>query len=268
MLAFNSVGQSEVKTNNQTIENTSGSRINFIATGGIYVMGHLQDSHNSNTQYPERGSYGGGSTDNLARWNWTGSSVDGTLNLYYINSSPPYDLGDGEILYFIELNINNSNGKVVSMSAAVDPVWAYNGPTNIIPSRYAQDGRTYRLRKNMNGIPMTMAAAKAEGTSAIADYFSAFKEAPEYEEEITQAIKNADKDIVTHALSQTPGQTQILLDPMSPILETILELAQHDEGSKEISDIVLNYLNIGNTQLNRKGPAGILIPSIRWKNTL
>ena len=62
------------------------------------------------------------------------------------------------------------------------------------------------------------------------------------------------------------NKTIILVDPVSTILQEIQSMrVTYDEFN--VTDIIRNYLTIGNTHINRKGPTGVLIPSVRWKHT-
>ena len=60
--------------------------------------------------------------------------VSGTGLMYisqrYIQASPPYDLGDGEVGGFI-FGVVDSLGKIETLLLAQDPPWGLNGPTNI-----------------------------------------------------------------------------------------------------------------------------------------
>ena len=112
---------------------------------------------------------------------------------------------------------------------------------------------------------MTLAESRAAGGQALKEYLAAYRSAPDIEEEITMATKNADMNIVNHVFGDTPGETSVMLDPVSPFVRDLFDMQQHDEGYKEAKYVIKNYMKMGNTQLKRKGPAGILIPSAKWK---
>ena len=271
-LGANSVGQSEVKTTYQQVSLTQ----EFTATGGVYTIGHsIQGDDGIGSNWDDYNMlHRRHSTDTpsfLSRWYW--QAVDPLDNddarLYYINSSPPYDLGDGDIPLFAYALINNGTSEIEQMNIAPDPVWAYNGPTNVVPCRYdRKTGKTYRQVKDMSAHPLTFDQAKTAGVSAVKDYCVAFDAADWVEEEITQSIKNADQDLIPNPwIGNRPdffaGKTVVLLDPVADSLWKLMEFMEHKEA--DLSEMVRNYFTIGNTTLPRKGPKGLMIVSANWR---
>ena len=256
-LAPDSVGQSEVKTTYQEVEGDS----NFTATGGIYVIGHRIDGTTS-SPYCLLTIENRNNNNLLSRYRWEASTGGGqTLRLYYINASPPYDLGDGEIPLFVYALIKNGTGEVINTNLAPDPIWAYNGPTNWAP--HAKGNKM--MVKDMTGISDTFATAKATGGQALADYTHQLREAPLVEIEITQEIKNADMDIISDPWGENiPGHTIVMLDPVS---DFVLDLAELYTSGEKLGEIVRDYATIGNNPLPRKGPAALMMSSCRWKQT-
>lgn len=64
----------------------------------------------------------------------------------YVTSSPPYDMGDGEVAGFLYVLVDGT-GKVVSHYFADDPPWAYNGPTYTWADYYdPETKKKYRLK--------------------------------------------------------------------------------------------------------------------------
>ena len=104
MLGADSVGQSEIKTTFQQINNGAY----FTATGGLYVIGNLMQATSTSHCRMEAGV---SDTNFVARWRWTTGGGATVTRLYYINSSPPYDLGDGEIPLFVFAVVDNATGR-------------------------------------------------------------------------------------------------------------------------------------------------------------
>jgi hypothetical protein len=68
----------------------------------------------------------------------------------YVTSSPPYDIGDGEVGAFLFALVDPA-GKIVSHYFADDPPWAYNGPTNTWADYYdPETKKKYRLKNKAN----------------------------------------------------------------------------------------------------------------------
>ena len=268
----NAVGQSEIKAVAQAL---TQQFLQFTATGGVYTLGFkMQERSGNDREFIPRRVGNTDSSSEFSEWVFSApntSNNNGTIQ--YINSSPPYDLGDGEIPLFIYGTVDNSTGELEGLSVSPDPTWAYNGPTNIVPTHYAEDGRIYRLRRDMSSHPRTLAQAKALGEREFVEYLDAFAVANEYEEEITQEIKNADMELA-YAPWRTGnpgiiGKTVVLFDPVSPVVLRLSELfIHHDDEENPIGEIIKSYIKIGNTQLNRKGPSSLLIPSVKWKHTV
>lgn len=192
-------------------------------------------------------------------YNPTGSAVTIDLDENYITTSPPWDLGDGEVNGFVYLVIDDTTGEVVGTSIGFDPVWAYNGPTNIIPTFIDADGRKYATRKVLT--PEIRALPFMERAAAI-------RELKEETYEITQALKNADMDLIPHPFTgmDMTGRTVVLLDPMC---DCVADLAELFKAGEPVRDGILKkgLLVVGNENIGRSGPGKILIPSVRWKRT-
>ncbi len=280
-LGANSVGQSEVKTTYQTITGTFGIT-NFEATGGDYVIGHTCQTENSDRHILVRGvdtahSYGD-NTGHNHRWykdnEGTGTSRD-EFRLHYINTSPPYDMGDGDIPLFAYAVVDNATKDIEMMSISPDPIWLYNGPTNCRADRKEKirnhkgeiiGVRHLRKRRDMSGHPLTLEQAKAAGRAEYKAYMRAFRNAATIYEEITPAMKHADMDLVPHPFlgNDLSGKTPIMLDPVADDLRDLLEFRDHDVGGGD-SQIVRDYFKIGNQALPRVGPTGLMIVSASWK---
>ena len=58
------------------------------------------------------------------------------------------------------------------------------------------------------------------------------------------------------------GKTVVLLDPVSPLMTRLLGL--HDSG-ESVTDLVRDWMSIGNTALARSGPPGVMIVNATLK---
>jgi len=264
MLGANSVGQSEVETNYQQLSGTQ----DFTATGAAFCMGHTMDRGASGANVLYRQASTGSNTVYNAFWYFSsagGGDYD-DVRLYYVESSPPYDLGDGEIPLFVYALVKNGTGEVVRTNMAPDPIWAYNGPTDISNNPIYKNGKKYLVRKDLSAIG-TLEQAKVIGPGAVKDWLQASREVDDIHIELTQAIKNADMDLIPHPWGDevVPGHSIIMLDPMSDFVRDLHDLHKQSE---RCTDIVKNYINIGNSHITgRKGPKGLMMVSASWKNT-
>ena len=180
----------------------------------------------------------------------------------YIQASPPYDLGDGEIEQFV-FALVNSTGKVVSAYAAPEAPWHNNGPTDIRADYYTPEGRGYRRIKQFFTEHGSVKAALAQGLSReqVADLIH---NSPLVDIEITQAIKNADMGLIPHPFGTVPvGHTVVLLDPVSLLMG---QLACLCEGGESICELLHSGdLIVTNTEVNRVRPQGVLTTTCRFR---
>lgn len=204
-----------------------------------------------------------------------GNGVTNYARCYYISSSPPYNLGDGQIPLFIYAVIDKTAGKILQAQATIDPHWAYNGPTNIVPDRYGKDGKIFQFKREVEiEIPdyraqLINAKTPLSIREKILDRLNTDKLV---EVEITQAMKNADMNLFPHPFNNIPSNSEVvLIDPVSPILEKMLgehNMARKDPAVESITRYFTDgHMKIGNTDLARKKPAGLMCVSVDWKNT-
>lgn len=182
----------------------------------------------------------------------TGTTASDTIEAQqrYVTSSPPFDLGDGEAGGFVFLLLNAS-GDVVAHYAADVPPWGYNGPTNIRADKINPDtGKKYR--KMM--MPRTIEEIR---DGALIEY--------QYQE-ITQAIKNADMDLLPHPFGAVPpGHKVVMLDPMDEKLRNLIEY--QNAGGEFSSALINGKIYTEDENLNRKGPRGIKITPLKFKRS-
>jgi len=165
-------------------------------------------------------------------------SVD--VDITYISSSPPYNLGDGEIPIFVFILLDEYNAPK-GVITDVTPPWVYNGPTIARPDFY-QNGVGFRQEKTIN-----------EDTGEIETSII----------EITQDVKNADMNIIPHPFVAKDSDKVLLLDPVSTI-----ELLEIKNTGEKISHLIFgDYLRLDNTPISRAAPNGVTPTKFKWKNT-
>lgn len=166
----------------------------------------------------------------------------------YINSSPPFDIGDGEIPFFIYLSLNGNN--VDSTYAADVPPWAYNGPTRI----------TGKLTKKLNKETGNFEYKKIQKRKR---FNRKSRKVISEEIEVGNDIKNADMDLIPHPFSGTAGKKIIILDPCST-----LELKELHECGENVAELIIeNYISFDNVELKRKAPNGVMPVAWKWKRS-
>jgi hypothetical protein len=188
-----------------------------------------------------------------ATHNWSGTEGR-TLTAYqrYVQSSPPYDLGNGDIPVFVFALVDKGSGKIIGSYVAEDPPWANNGPTDIRPDYIDATGRKYKIDRS--GVRAALRKALEEGTSAVNIQAQAV--------EITQALKQADMPIFPHPFPDIDPATQeaVLLDPVGDKAELLHNLLLAGEDISQL----LKHIRLGD-QLDAIAPPGVVIR--RWELT-
>jgi len=263
-IAASAVGQGELKVSTETDSNSTGNHVTITVANAEYAFSAMyKNSYGSSVralkvvtsmdnesvvEYSDSTSY-------LRSLILVAASGVGTAyhRVRYVTASPPYDLGDGEIPLFI-FALMDKSGNVVAMQVCQEPPWAHNGPTTIKPDFYDRRGVGHQLQIMVPDDP-----------NDINGMISALDN-PEYRVvEIDQSVKNADMDLIPHPFldNDLNMYTPVLLDPVSPITEKLALMYENDIDVNEV--IHRGYITVGNTHLQRKGPRGLLIPSIKWR---
>ena len=193
--------------------------------------------------------------------NWSGyvaraflrkTTGGGTINMQqrYIASSPPFNLGDGEVAGFFFAEVNPA-GEILNTYIADVPPWAYNGPTNIRADHQCPvTGKKYRtVRKRMS-------------VQEIMDGVPSKQEL----EEITDSIKNADMSIIPHPfLNPASDSTIVLIDPMDDKVARLLEHIDIGGMGDFTSCVETGKLLIDNNCINRCAPSGVSVHKLKYK---
>lgn len=180
-----------------------------------------------------------------------------TARQRYVQASPPYDLGDGEVAGFIFALIENGTGEAVAMYQAPEPPWALNGPTNITPDFIDSRGRKFKLIRESNAKlseiirdptkQQEIINADRDGVRPIINTI-----------EITPAFKNSDINLIPHPFlgNDLTGKTIVMLDPLSGFMERVMQLQENGETPLDVM-FGAGFVKIDNVALTRGGPPGV-----------
>lgn len=165
----------------------------------------------------------------------------------YVTSSPPFDLGDGEVGGFFFAMVNNA-GEIISTYIADVPPWGYNGPTNICASHKCPvTGKKFRRVMKKRSFEEIMDGAPIQYKM----------------EEITHKIKNADMGLIPHPFGDVPeGHHVVLLDPMDDKIRRIIE---YQNAGGDFGD-GLSKITVGD-ECKRKCPKGVHVHKLKYKFT-
>lgn len=254
-----SVGQGDLKTGIGSVSVTNASSLLVLPGGqyGFYPQISLSGSGGAAssfgvTIYPTSS----GSITNFSATSYihinalqTGFPATGTATQRYVTSSPPYNMGDGEVGGFIFALVNNA-GDVVASYAADTPPWAYNGPTDICATHKCKiTGKKFNNKLKQRNLDEIMSGAPVS-----------------YEmQEITNELKNRDMALIPHPFGQVPtGHRVILLDPMSDKVSRMIEY--QNAGGNELSEaLTKGYIKIDNDTIKRSCPKSVIPCKFKWK---
>lgn len=167
----------------------------------------------------------------------------------YVTSSPPFDLGEGEVAGFFFAVVNES-GDIISTYLADVPPWAYNGPTDIKATyKCSVTGKKFKEVPKKRSLEQIMDGAPVELKL----------------EEITHALKNKDMGLIPHPFGDLPsGHHVVLLDTMDDKIRRLCDF-QNAGGSEEIMDYIKNgKFEIGDS-CKRKCPNGVHSHKLKYK---
>lgn len=225
--------------------------------------------------------------DGDTMWFGAGNTAAGTIGLYnnaggigsssfyrderYINASPPYDLGDGEIPLFIFAMIE-PNSKIKSIEVAPDPTWAYHGETCIIPHRIdRKTGKKYRTVKACKSTGNFIKDERKANPKLWLDVLSERDAIIDREIEITTDFKNSDIDTHPHPwVYNSPdffnGSTIVMLNPYGKPMEKLRQIYEAG-GSREVMNLIMEgYVNISGSTLAGVTPEGVSLHDFGFKN--
>jgi hypothetical protein len=234
----------QVQTNANSLANPG---FNFTLTNGIFMLGYETRTLTAGGDYRFRvgvdydlAGEAVYTSTSLLTYAWMGivNTVGGPWTLefthQYINASPPYDLGNGEVAAFI-MACQRPDGSVERVSVCVDPPWA-----NLLGHKMVTkaDGKTYYRRRVGRVIE---------------------------EMEVTPQSKNCGMDLHPHPWPGgiKPGHRAIIIDPVSQFADD-LRLLQAEGVS--IGELLINGdIEIGDDLAGVGSPSAVSPVRARWR---
>ena len=271
MIANSNVSQSKLKSTTGDVATTSGTGAVLTLPGGEYgFYPNLFAGTGGVTSYwgwdatnalgKEAGSVLGVTPIAAIYLSSSSAGTSAAARQRYVQASPPYNLGDGDVPLFVFAMIDNATGNVIATYAAADPPWANNGPTDIRAVAIDEQGRLFKLER-----PKINRAALADPSTRASELAKLYAK-PQLVE-ITQAVKQADMTLIPHPFqgNDLTGKTVVLMDPVSPFCEWFLSL--QESGEPAASLLHEDYVRLDNVPLSRASPPGVVAVAARWRLT-
>lgn len=261
-IANGAVGQSELKT---TTGSVSGSGNQTLPGGSYCFLPAVGGSNGSDT--PQLIGHvllqPGESLSQAVRVapSRDRSDLVASATVRYIQSSPPYDHGDGVVQGY-EYAALDANGRVVSMYLAEDPPWYGNTQhTPMAQWRDPKTGKEYQRTRKLKCCKRDV----DEGRISMAEFIERAGECEDVVEEITPEVKLRGMDQLPHPFDQKPDCTIVLLDPMDEKIARLIRMMQAGENVHEL--FREGYLTVDNEPCKRCGPPGVPVHEVKWRKT-
>lgn len=194
----------------------------------------------------------------------------------YIQASPPWNLGNGDIALFVTAKIDRTTKEVLATEIAPDPHWAYHGPHELHPHH----GKLQKaaglwgvdVKSIITGIDTSLtrdeALIKLDNMKMICADPDLLCDALSYE--FTMEEKNIDMNLVPHGFGPlAPNEMVVLIDPAGGFTDQlgILHESMSNAETGSISTLLHEgHIVIGDA-LGAITPAGVTAVSAAWKNT-
>ena len=179
---------------------------------------------------------GGGNTGYgvLGFFNCSNAGVNGGpytawINENYINSSPPYNFGEAFIYAAYD-----KDGKIVGISAALDPTWAHHGPHSIVPTHWSKAGKPFIYQDMLDGVIFSEAMKDKARRLA---YLKGELKKDRGEVEITIDYKDTDMHTHPHPFGSDAIAQVVLMHPDSPCNNGLVDMLKAGHASEIVKMI-------------------------------
>lgn len=237
----------------------------YTLTGGTYAWWTSSSDNPTVSSNPTVGFGNGNQAAGvIGLYNPNGSS---TRTIYfderYVQSSPPYDIGDGVMHGFAMALVDNGTGTVEAASFARDPVWQAHSPVNLKRSTF--------VSAEVAGVPLADAMRNDPGLRN--RIIRGEVPIERRERPVTDAMRQALMGQFAHNWvgNDLTGKTVVMVDPISDFIGRLAELADVGgmDGAREVRNLLQNgQIQLDNTPIaNRKAWAGVMPVAATLRNT-
>ena len=147
----------------------------------------------------------------------------------YINSSPPYNFGEAFVYV-----ASDKQGKIVGISAALDPTWAHHGPHSIVPTHRSKSGKPLVYQDMLDGVIFSEAMKDKARRLA---YLKGELTKERGEVEITVDYKDTDMHTHPHPFGSDSVARVILMHPDSACNNGLVDMLKAGHASEIVTMI-------------------------------
>lgn len=206
------------------------------------------------------------------------------VSIYYIQSSPPYDMGDGEVPLF-SFVMYDAPGHVQAVSHSPDPPWhqPHTKPRLKLPHTFAEaagdpakmaelttalDSMTSKMSE-MKSIIASSGSVNPEMAQNVNSRLSALGDAVFIKPPTDAKAKNEFMHTIPHPFlsNDLTGKQVVMLQPVGKMAERmgVLHAANEHLGALMTKGYITAEEDASNSKLS--GPPGVPIWTAKWKNT-
>ena len=212
----------------------SGANYTFFLVGGAYSYHGVSATGNGSGSGSNIVVFGAGGNAGLGALGWFNSSTGGEaqsiwINENYINSSPPYNFGESFVYVAYD-----AQGKIVGISAALDPTWAHHGPHSIVPTHWSEAGKPFVYQDMLDGV--IFAEAMKDKARRLA-YLKGELKKERGEVEITIDYKDTDMHTHPHPFGSDAIAQVVLMHPDSPCNNGLVDMLKAGHASEIVTMI-------------------------------
>ena len=230
-MASGSIHRAQLSTATAATEIAIGpnANYNFAMIGGAYSFHGVSATGSGSGTNSLIVVFGGGGNAGLGYLGFLNSATAGDteyawINENYINSSPPYNCGEAFVYVAYD-----KDGKIVGISAALDPCWAHHGSHSIVPTHRSLSGKPMIMLDSLDG---KILADALKDPAIKRAYLKGELEITQEEHEITIAYKDQDKEEYPHPFGSDSVARVVLMHPDSPCNNRITDLLKKGFASE------------------------------------
>lgn len=266
-VAASAIGQGELKSTTASQSQSIGAEVvgTITPTGGTYTLGWFAGGSNGFTTGFRLATNGGLYSAIVGFANLSTGPSTAYLYSRYIQASPPWNLGNGDIPLFIMAIVHNKTKEVKGTYVAEDPPWYAHGPHKINANARLQQ------KAGLWGKSLKSALDNRDGLQALR---SMDKRSIDLlsKQPLSMDDKNIDMNIIPHLFDLSgmdmSEHSIVMLDPVSDLMEDfrlLNSLYDYSDGESISSLLEDGDIQIRDELSGVTTPQGIIAVGARWR---
>jgi len=272
-IAPDAAGRSEFKTTTAQqsvlVDSTTNVSPELSFTGGDYTVGFWYGSNSAfGGNHRDKGAHDG-TFDSIIQFRGSGGNI--FVLSRYVQASPPYNLGDGDVPLFMFYNRDNNTQQILQTSIAEDPPWFAYGPHKLGPEG------NYQKYLGVWGKSQDEIIVSETLRNQVIEQGRKFNNLTQTEQSnilkapYSQVEKNIDMPFVPHPFNGTnPTNKTFMVNPYdNTIVQDLITIHKYGANDKDsLSNLLYdNYFTVKPIDKNFNVPNSVGMVDIAWRNT-